>query len=462
MTPNVFAYSALLAWPIVSYFLYRNLSVTNATIWTILGAQLLLPVGPLVKIPMVPLFDKTSVPNLCVLIGCMATKRSIINLRFRAVDALLVANLIAPLFSSMLNGDVLWLGGTRLPGVGLYDAFSAIAAEAIFLIPLIVGRWFLGDPEDVSAILRALVIAGLVYSVPLLFEIRMSPQLHFWVYGYVPSDDFVQQIRGEGFRPMVFMGHGLVAAFFAMTSAIAAIVLWRRRTPAVLGLPSSGAAIYLLAILLLCKSLAANVYAMVAAPLVRWSTPKFQVNVAVVLVVFVVAFPLLRYSKLVPTASIVAIATMVDEGRAQSLAQRFNNEDRLLERASQRWLFGWGRWGRNRVYDLDTGQDISVTDGRWIITFGVFGMFGFLAEFGLLAIAIARARSALKRSASASEALGIAALALIMALNMIELLPNSTVTAWTMLVSGALIGQAEAKRRLKTVAPISDVVWRHG
>ena len=32
-------------------------------------------------------------------------------------------------------------------------------------------------------------------------------------------------------------------------------------------------------------------------------------------------------------------------------------------------IFGWGGWGRNRVYD-EMGNDMAVTDGYWIIFFG--------------------------------------------------------------------------------------------
>ena len=59
----------------------------------------------------------------------------------------------------------------------------------------------------------------------------------------------------------------------------------------------------------------------------------------------------------------------------------------MLERASERILFGWGRFGRSRVYN-EYGSDISVTDGRWIITLGQFGVVGFMGEFGLLALAL--------------------------------------------------------------------------
>ena len=80
----------------------------------------------------------------------------------------------------------------------------------------------------------------------------------------------------------------------------------------------------------------------------------------------------------------MSLVSLVSDDRARSLEFRFINEDRLLGRASERPLAGWGRFGRNRVYDEEGGYDVSVTDGRWIIVLGQFGILGFIAEFGLL------------------------------------------------------------------------------
>ena len=52
--PNSFAYVALLAWPVVAIVLYATRPLVQATLWTMLGAQLLLPVGTFFKIPMIP------------------------------------------------------------------------------------------------------------------------------------------------------------------------------------------------------------------------------------------------------------------------------------------------------------------------------------------------------------------------------------------------------------------------
>ena len=70
MTPSWAATFALLSWPLVALWLYSTRPVNQATLWTILGAQLLLPVGAIIKFDMIPGFDKSSIPNLAALIGC--------------------------------------------------------------------------------------------------------------------------------------------------------------------------------------------------------------------------------------------------------------------------------------------------------------------------------------------------------------------------------------------------------
>ena len=144
------------------------------------------------------------------------------------------------------------------------------------------------------------------------------------------------------------------------------------------------------------------VYGAVLVPLVRFTKPRLQISIAVVLVLFTVAYPLLRSVDLVPTKYLVDAAAMVSETRADSLEFRFDHEKQLLDRASERLLFGWGRYGRSRIFDI-WGKDVSVSDGGWVIAIGQFGLFGFIGEFGLLAWPVFRAASALKFVESATR-----------------------------------------------------------
>jgi hypothetical protein len=164
-----------------------------------------------------------------------------------------------------------------------------------------------------------------------------------------------------------------------------------------------------------------------------------------ILATFAASYPLLRTADLVPTNYMVEAARYGSDDRADSLQFRFDHEKQMLDRASQRIMFGWGRWGRSRVYD-DWGNDISVTDGRWAITLGQFGIVGFLAEFGLLALTVFRAARVLKFAETERDSIFLGALALIIAINMIDLLPNASLSPWTWLLAGTLLGRAEALR----------------
>jgi hypothetical protein len=446
INPNLIAYFALLIWPAVTIYLYSLFPVGQATLWAILGGYLLLPVGTQIKFPMVPALDKNSIPSIAALIGCAFYAGGMPKFfrGFRFVELLILTIPVGCFATSMLNNDPIQIGEIFLPGVGAYDAGSATIAEFIFILPFFLGRQFLRDSEHNADILRTLVIAGLVYSLPMLLEIRLSPQLHTWIYGYFPHA-FSQQVRYGGFRPVVFLGHGLLVAFFAMTAMVAAAACWRTRTR-IWRLVPSGITAYLGVVVLLCKTGSALLYGAVLVPLVRLASARWQLRVACLLAMVALTYPILRVTNVFPTALLLEASAAVNTDREESLKTRFDNEDQLLNHAWQRVWFGWGRFGRNRVFDVESGRDVSITDGYWIITLGTFGLVGFIARFGLLGIAVFRAAGALKYAQTAREKEYLAALALIVSINIVDLLPNSTISPWTWLLVGALLGRAEALR----------------
>jgi hypothetical protein len=469
ITPNLFASVALLSWPVVSAFLFHSRPTLTATLWTILAGQLVLPVGVSFKIEMIPAFDKISIPNLCALVGYLIFKRGSLRLfsNFGLPEGIVCIYLLSPIVTSLLNGDAFHVGATIIPGVGLYDGLSNLLSQVIALIPFFLARSLVREADNEYEIVRVLAVAGLAYSILLLFEIRFSPQLHFWLYGYYPSD-FIQQIRGDGeFRPMAFMGHGLLASFFAMTTLIASAVLWRINGK-ILNISAAGLTAYFGVVLYLCKSGAASLYGLLVMPLVRWTSPKFQVRIAIVLASIALCYPVLRIAELFPSTTIVSIAGAVSEDRASSLLFRFDQEKELLSHALERPWFGWGRFGRSRVYKVDwrgIGIDTNVTDGRWIITFGQFGLIGYLAEFILLAIPIFYVSWVLALSRYRIPGLFLSAMCLILAINMIDLLPNSSLLPLTWLLAGALMGRAEAilldsKYRQHSLKSPKSFVWK--
>jgi hypothetical protein len=440
---NWIATIALLAWPLVGLWLYNTRPVGQATLLTILGGYLLLPVGASIKIAEgIPQLDKVSVPALTALVGWFvcANRRMRFSNGFGAAEVLCLMFLIGPLITSELNHDPVSSGAVLLPGVGAYDALSAIVGQFLFIAPFFIARQLLRTCADVEQILKTLVLAALLYSIPILFEIRMSPQLHNWIYGYQPSE-FLQQMRFGGFRAVVFIGHGLTVAFFMMSATLAATALWRTRTR-VRRFSPGGVTAYLGLVLILCKGSASALYCIALAPLIRFTKPRLQVRVATILVTVAILYPALRTADLVPTNDLVATARSFSADRADSLQFRFDHEKLLLDRASERIFFGWGRFGRNRIYD-DWGSDIGTSDGRWVITIGQYGLFGFIAEFGLLAWTVFRAAATLRYSQSDRDSIFMATLALIVAVTMIDMLPDASLTPLTWLFAGALLGRTE-------------------
>jgi hypothetical protein len=439
---------ALLSWPIIALWLYKTRPIGQATLWTILGALMLLPIEASIKFPVIPQLDKTTIPNFVAFVGCMFVLRKPIKLwnGFGLAEILILTFFLSPLISSELNSDEIAIGDRVLPGVGIYDGAAAVLYQVVVLLPFFLGRRVLCSEADTEEILRVLVVAGLVYSLPILLEVRLSPKLNTWVYGYFPFR-FDQQVRAGGFRPVVFMGGGLLVSFFMMTTAVAAAAFWRTGTKAIrtARLPSAAVTTYLSAVLVLCKSLGALVYGGFLVPLVRFTKPKFQARIALALVILALLYPTLRLVDVFPTGVMLDLAGSVSTDRKDSLETRFKNEDQLVARASQRFWFGWGRFGRSRVYD-DQGNDITLSDGRWINTMGQFGFIGFLAEFGLLSLPVFRAAAAFRFIPSAKEKTLLAALILILAINIVDLLPNSPLLPWTWLIAGALLGRAEKLR----------------
>jgi hypothetical protein len=290
----------------------------------------------------------------------------------------------------------------------------------------------------------------LAYSVPMLVEVRLSPQLHGLVYGYTPYS-FFDLIRWGGFRPAVFLPQGLQLALFVAMALIGGCFLARARLSA-LRVPVWAPPIYLTPILVLCKTLGAMVYAVLLAPLALFARPSICLKVACGLMLFVCAYPALRNQSLTPIGSVLSASQGISKDRANSFLTRIKNEDRLLAKANQKPLFGWGEWGRNRVYDPATGQDISITDGAWIIYFGMFGWFGYLGLFGLLTVPVFRLHRFVKH-ADRQEALIAAGLGLMLVANVADMVPNANLTPITWIIAGSIarkVAHARSGRRAAT------------
>jgi hypothetical protein len=221
------------------------------------------------------------------------------------------------------------------------------------------------------------------------------------------------------------------------------------------------AALYLGGVLVLCKSLGSLIYGVYLAPLALFLPTRMQIRIAGLMAVVAVAYPVLKGAGLIPVDWILEQAAKVDPERAYSLRFRLDNEDILMERALEKPLFGWGSWGRNHILNPVTGVIETVTDGRWIILIGIFGWVGYLAEFGLVALPILMLWVHGRRLGDAAHVRLIGPVALLLAINLIDMLPNATLTPLTWLFAGAVLGLTEVSHiQRPATTPRRSPGWR--
>lgn len=483
--PNAFAYVVLFGWPVIIFVFCRVFPPAQALVWSLVGGYLLLPHGLGVDFPLLPVFDKNTIPSLAFLVLWPLAGRAAVSRRPIAGAAAQPANthpqprrlrrddksgrkgpdqpatstisrwlwiewalvamlLLGPAVTVMQNHEPVIAGSTFIRGLGTYDGFAMTLTAIMGLLPYFLARRYLAGPEAEMVLLKGFVVAGIAYSALALVEVRLSPQLSRWVYGYL-AQAFDQAMRDGGFRPVVFLQHGLWLAIFFAMSIVAAFSVWRDLK---IG-KWLAAGLWLLCILVLVRSLGALAIALACVPLVLFLKPRSQLVVAAVVAALVLFYPVLRGSNLIPTTQIAEAVQSISDERSRSLVFRLTNEDQLLARANEKPLGGWGSEGRPRIYDA-SGRDVSVTDGIWIITIGTLGWLGYIGQFGLLTIPILL-RAVQGRRAVIS--LPTAGLSLVLVANLFDLIPNASLTPLTWIIAGSLAGSLRRESLTPAQAP---------
>lgn len=443
--PNLVAYLALIIWPFVSFIFFRRMQTVPALIWTILGGFLILPVKVAIDLPMIPALDKESIVALSALIGCIFIKKEPIKLipESGLEKKFFIILLILPLITSLTNSEAVFDGDKWISGLTYYDAISAILRSYIRFIPFLLGLQLIKTFDDQLFLFKFLVIGALIYSIPIFIEVRLSPQMHTWVYGFFPHS-FLQQVRFDGYRPVVFLGHGLTVAIYLSICLAAATLLWKNNTK-VFSLPPLFVVIYLFGILILCKSVAPFLYSLVLISTIAWFPNFIAKRMTMSLVILILLYPLLSTYNLFPHQAILDFAYDFSPDRASSLEFRFYHEGLLLEHAKDKILFGWGGWGRSTFYN-------SVTDGTWIIILGSSGILGFLAYFGLALLSCLRAMKA-SELLSGIEQRFMSGHFLLVSIILVDQLPNSSMKGYIWLIIGGLLGRANYLIKNKHSSP---------
>lgn len=472
--PNIFALLVLYSWPLLVFFMYSRLPVQRAFIWSILLGYLFMPpASAAFDLPGLPEFSKLEIAAVSSALMAIAFHgTSIIKLPKNPIILLLIfAYVTAPVFTVLTNLEDMQLGRLVISGLNFIEIPALVINQAIFLIPFLMAYSLLSDFDHLTDVLMAFVIGLMAYSILILFEVRFSPQLNIWVYGFF-QHSFAQMIRGDGFRPIVFLYHALWIGFFTVMGVVATVALYKNRQHSTsapfLFAPETIFArffrndprlvylfmgLFFLFVLVVSKSMGPILFGFSLAAVLLFTRPKLQVVSAFVLTLLVLSYPLLREYEIFPTELLIGAAESASSDRGSSLAFRFFNEEILLERAVEKPWFGWGAGSRNLILDPLSGRLLSIPDGAWIITLGIYGAFGFIAEMGLILMPVFAAFY--WRNVTDPKVISpyVPAFSLLLTANAVDMLPNATLTPLTMLLSGAIWRHLEGiPERLKIIA----------
>lgn len=366
---NIFVPISIFGWIPVVILLFKKLESRIATATAFVAGTMFLPVA---AFTLFGFRDHSKVTVICigVLLGTYIYDRERFSkFQMQVIDIPVLMWGFAPMFSSLANG------------LGFYDGLSQTMYQVIVWgLPYYIARIYFSDIDSMKILAVAIFIGTIVYIPLCWFELIMSPQLHRLTYGFHQSN-FLQTLRdGGGFRPMVYMDHGLMVAMWMILGVFLGIWLFfsRMLPEKILFIPSKWLLLSLIFTSIMMKSVGAIVLLLIGLGVLYLS----QKMKSIVLVVIMLCVPLMyiytRSTGIWDGRNLSGyVAEKFSPTRAQSLQFRFDNETILIDKAMQGTFFGWGGYGRSRVFSK-SGKDISVTDGLWIITLGQNGIYGLV------------------------------------------------------------------------------------
>jgi hypothetical protein len=433
-------YLVMLGWIPAILYLFTRFTPRQAVIIGFVVAWLFLPQKQF-PLPSLPDYTKISATCYGVLLATIIYDfNRFRSFKFSWVDLPMLIWCSCSLPSSISND------------LGIYDGLSMVLVQTVtWGIPYFLGRIYLNSLAGLTQLATGIFLGGIVYVPLCLFEIRMSPQLHRLVYGFSPFA-FDQTVRYGGYRPSIFMQHGLEVGMWMMAATFLGIYFWRSGVVRqVYGIPIIWFVSAMLITFILIKSTGAYFLLFLGLGIVLfiWQFRSSIVTLFLIVSIFVYLGQNALTETYVSDQIVTSASKIVPSDRIQSLEFRFNNEEILTDKARKKIVFGWGGWARNRVYEYNwEGKlvDISVTDSLWIIAFGQNGLVGLTSVFSAFFFPIIAFIRRYPASYWFKPQIGSAAiLTIILLLYMVDSLFNAMINPIFILACGGVAGTAVAQ-----------------
>ncbi len=364
---NALVQIALLGYIPISLLFFAVLPAPRAVASVLIMGWLFLPPAVSFSLPGLPDYDKYFAIAFAAVFGAVVFDSGrVFSFRPAWYDIPMLLFTILPGLTSLSNG------------LGLNDCISTIFRQTTyFAIPYTLARIYFSNLSGLRDLTLVVFVSGLIYLPFVAYELRFSPQLNRLLYGY-HQHSFGQTRRYGGWRPMVFMQHGLMLSLWMCSATVAGLLLWmsgsvRRIMQIPIGVLVGALALVSIA----CRSFGAMLL-MVMAMVFAYLARQLKLPVLITLLALLpVAYVGLRATELWDGSQMVSISNAIAGGeRAGSLDFRFRSENILNDRAWQRPLLGWGGHNRNRGEAGDAAASRLIVDSWWIILFGQRGLLG--------------------------------------------------------------------------------------
>ena len=363
----------LYGWVFFTISLFFLLTPQRAVVIAVIGGTLLLPEASF-DLPGLPLYNKFVAISIGLLLGgILSGSRRKYRLKMTAFDIPMISwCFIVPIATSLSNG------------LGFYDGFSTLLRHyLIWGVSYWTGRRYFNNAESLRTLTWGILIGGIIYIPLILFEVRMSPQLSNIVYGFFPHS-WIQHLRYGGYRPIVFMRHGLLVSLWMAIATTTAYWLWQsgeikktKKVSMIIIVPA------MIITTVLCKS--ANAWFFLSIGILSFTYYKRTESTWGFRIIFVIIlfYMLVRLSGIISTELVEKLADFFfDDERVYSLSWRLMQEVLFGERALEHPLFGWGGYGRGWPVDQATGEQlIQMVDSMWVITLNTYGFLGLLSLY---------------------------------------------------------------------------------
>lgn len=375
-----------------------------------------------------PNWDRVHSLALSALVAVIVLDGSrLLRLRPKLLDLPILAYcLVIPVASAVLNG------------LGFYDGISQSVGTTLgFGVPYLIGRLYFGDEQGLRNLALVVFVAGLIYIPFCLWEVRFSPQLHRNIYGF-HQHSFGQTYRLGGWRPVVFLQHGLAVGMLMTCASLMGMWLWTTKQ---LGRWHTEGAVALCVLILttfLCKSFGSLV--LLALGMAALLACRYLGSRALIIALALVppVYMSARLSGSWAADGVTQAVATVAPDRAASLAFRIHNENLLIAKGLEQPILGWGGWNRGRVEDETRGGKMVVTDGMWIISFNRQGLVGLSVLTALFLLpSVLLVLRGVRNQGGDAVAIG---LAVMLAVYMIDNLANAMFTPFNPLAMGGLFG----------------------